>query len=999
MTSEDSVLLPGSKSKIPLTPEFKARFILDGLLGRGHMGLVIKATDLKAARAVALKFFTGAENDRMRQRFLLEGQLLQSIRHPNIVSLFEIGNVGRNLYMVFEYLGGGTLKDVMRAHMRLPPPEAVPIILDCLRGLGACHGYGVIHRDVKPENILFDSERRAKLADLGVAKDTAKALDLTQTGAIVGTPAYLSPEQATGDNVSVRSDLYSAGVVLYEMLTGHPPFVSENLYQILTMHCTTPPVSVRTLIAGVPQALSDLVDHLLAKNPDDRPESADAVIRRLEELELATTDRSLALSNYSCIRLPHRTELPPVPFESAPVARMLVADAELEPSGSYHRPSGTERRPPPPPVPATPAATAPGEAPRESELLRALGRSRRRRPAPATGTDVGRTLGHSMPRTRGAFTAAALSADGLVLATGTEDGIVRLWDALHGELLLELKSERLQSADSLAISADGRQLAAGGRHDQKGLVLLYDAVHDSAGEAEFDAPIRAVAFNAAADCITVRARDGRLIASGCRHREDREIVPAEPTPMPRFALAANATVIAIAGQDQIEIWDLSTFEKRTDVTVAPDGCAGVACSPDGKWVAVGLTSGGVKLFGASRVLRAADLCKGPASQLSVAANGTVAVHQPQGDTILWEPESDKRSMALWSSPPFVFAGDGKLFASVVDHGDIYIKDVGTMRRKSRIPGPRVIARISISPDGERVAALALDQRLAVWELDSGRELYSSRYPHRGSLPWSGTCCFLSDGRTLACPTADFTIRLIDVTTGQPCGQLDGHEYVIQGLALSPDGRTLASASLDRSVRLWDATRMKAKRELKLQGAAFESVFFSPQGDLVAAVDAGSRVCLWECRTGRLAAALQGPPGCFRDSGFSPDGQHLVAVEAGAILLVEIPGSPELRADEPIPEYRGTVFGREGEVAGVGPARTTMVYRAPGDASVTALAFSPDCTRVAIGLSDGLVQVGSFEHGRLSLTPGFRSAHESLALTRQQLVCGGAQLTVHRLKPD
>lgn len=257
-----------------LDPGFRARYQLDTLLGKGGMGVVYRALDLQASRPVAIKFMSGGlfEGDDTRRRFHNEAGALEGLRHPNLVEVLHSGETQGQPFIVFEFVQGRTLKELLRSQGALPVYRSLDILAGILQGLEVAHSRGIIHRDIKSENILLDPQGRPRVADFGIAKSDEAAQ--TRTGVIIGTPAYMAPEQATGKKLDPRADLYSTGVVLFEMLTGQLPFGEENSMTTMMAHINQPVPAPTFLVEGLPELLDDLVAGALAKAPEQRYPSA-----------------------------------------------------------------------------------------------------------------------------------------------------------------------------------------------------------------------------------------------------------------------------------------------------------------------------------------------------------------------------------------------------------------------------------------------------------------------------------------------------------------------------------------------------------------------------------------------------------------------------------------------------------------------------------------------------------------------------------------------------
>jgi serine/threonine protein kinase len=208
------------------------RYRLDELLGRSGMSEVWGATDIDLDRRVALKLLAPEADT---ARFEREARAFAALAHPNVTQLYDYGEDGGRPFMVLEYLPGGTLDDRLRSGP-LSDVEAFAIAGDIAAGLAHAHSRGVVHRDLKPSNVLFDEEGRAKLADFGIARMSAGEGTLTEAGTVLGTAAYISPEQAAGEPAMPASDVYSFGVILFRMLTGRPPFEADDPFELVALH-------------------------------------------------------------------------------------------------------------------------------------------------------------------------------------------------------------------------------------------------------------------------------------------------------------------------------------------------------------------------------------------------------------------------------------------------------------------------------------------------------------------------------------------------------------------------------------------------------------------------------------------------------------------------------------------------------------------------------------------------------------------------------------------
>ena len=265
-----------------LTGDFAERFEVSRELGRGGMAVVVLAHDRKLDRPVALKLLAPEISAAVgADRFIREIRVTARLVHPNIVPLFDSGKAGTRLYYVMPYIQGPTLRSHLGRFGPRPIDETVRILSDIAEALAYAHTMGIVHRDLKPENIFWSSDR-ALLADFGIASVAApNSTSMTAAGIIIGTLAYMSPEQASGAAVDGRSDLYSLGCVAYELLTGSPPFQREAAMALIAAHMSATVPPIRQQRGDIPESLAQAVERLLAKSPSDRPSSAASLLDQL----------------------------------------------------------------------------------------------------------------------------------------------------------------------------------------------------------------------------------------------------------------------------------------------------------------------------------------------------------------------------------------------------------------------------------------------------------------------------------------------------------------------------------------------------------------------------------------------------------------------------------------------------------------------------------------------------------------------------------------------
>jgi serine/threonine protein kinase len=302
------------------------RYELEELVGSGGMSSVYRAHDQLLERKVALKILHEryGEDDEYVERFRREARAVAQLSHPNVVTVIDRGEDDGRQFIVFEYIDGENLKQVVEREGPLPLDKVIELGLEIAQGLAFAHERGIVHRDVKPQNVLLNGDGKAKVTDFGIARTLDVEKGVTQTGTVLGTSDYIAPEQASGQVVSRETDVYSLGVVLFELLTGSVPFKGESFVAVALQHVNEPPPSVLERRPETPPRLAELVDRALAKDPDDRP-TMEELIAELEALQAGETGEA------TVVRPPrpkpaHRRGTP-LPLALAVLGALLLAVA------------------------------------------------------------------------------------------------------------------------------------------------------------------------------------------------------------------------------------------------------------------------------------------------------------------------------------------------------------------------------------------------------------------------------------------------------------------------------------------------------------------------------------------------------------------------------------------------------------------------------------------------------------------------------------------------
>ncbi len=322
------------------------RYQLLEQLGSGGMAEVFRARDLMLTRNVAIKIlrrdFSG--NEDFQNNFRQEARAAANLSHPNIVTVHDFGFAEEMLYIVMEYIPGKDLKQLIRERGRFPIDDAIPLIYQACAGIGYAHRAGIVHCDVKPHNMLVSSDGRLKVTDFGIARALSSIMPGEKADVVWGSPLYFAPEQAKGEGPSPASDVYSLGVVLYELLSGTPPFTAGSADELARLHISGRPVPIREYLPEIPTALEEITMKVLAKEPAARYRTADQLGRVLKTFG---TQRDVMMPRSQ-----------PVP-EAIPVVIAARLPAQERPSTPRPEPATTRyQTPEPAPQPDVEIASA-----------------------------------------------------------------------------------------------------------------------------------------------------------------------------------------------------------------------------------------------------------------------------------------------------------------------------------------------------------------------------------------------------------------------------------------------------------------------------------------------------------------------------------------------------------------------------------------------------------------------------------------------------------------
>ena len=322
-----------------VTPLLGKRYQLLQSVATGGMAIVYKAQDLWLERPVAIKILREdySSDAAFRQRFHHEAKAAANLVHPNIVTVFDFGLDGTSLFIVMEYVPGSDLKAIIKEHGPFKPEEALPLIIQACAGIGYAHRSGLVHCDIKPQNMLVTPDRRLKVTDFGIARALATISEDEQNEIVWGSPQYFSPEQAAGTAPSPASDVYSIGVILYEMLTGRLPFIASDALDLARMHREARPTPPHRLNPMIPRELEQILLKVLSKEPSARYRTADQLGRVLENFSqklIASPQSYSALPSKDQALIMAATQIPSKPLTQPTLGRSSLSRSVSQPVAS-----------------------------------------------------------------------------------------------------------------------------------------------------------------------------------------------------------------------------------------------------------------------------------------------------------------------------------------------------------------------------------------------------------------------------------------------------------------------------------------------------------------------------------------------------------------------------------------------------------------------------------------------------------------------------------------
>jgi WD40 repeat protein len=873
-----------------------------GVIGRGGMGVVLKGYDRPLNRFVAIKVLSPlrATSGAARQRFAREARAAAAVVHQHVIAIHQVDEFRGLPYLVMPYLSGPSLQRRIERDGSLSVLEVLRIGRQVALGLAAAHEQGLVHRDVKPANILLESDvERVTITDFGLAR-AIDDVSITQPGIIAGTPQYMSPEQSRGEAVDARSDLFSLGSVLYAMCTGSAPFRGDGTVPMLRKISDEEPRPMRELNPDVPPWLEAIVQKLHRKKPEERFQSASELAALLEEYLFHLQQPAL---------YPAPRRLPPTESAGSSRRSALVGAAVLAlliGSTLWWGISPPTHEGPSPNDPATLAdqsADEPQQQPQEEQPAAATASS------PAAAPQDGRLRFKrqplSIPATPEKVRMVSLSHDGRFLAVAHGDqvspafagtGSIYVWDLAQRQVAASFLETH--SVIGVALSQDGSYLAYGT------LEGVVKAVELASGREVLQSKAGpAVAFSPNGKWLAAASYPGEIHLWNTENWARQEVTFAgNPRNLLSVCFSPDSTKLAAGGGTfppqtlvgEASVWDVETGERVIAATKSA-AIMEIQFTPDGRHLVTACLDTNAdfwELSSGDRVHTFRDPESG-LNRVSVFPNGNIVATLGPGsgiklfDRAARQPHARLRIDGV-ATHALAISPDGRQIISGGADRLVRLWDAQTYEPIAVLqPGNddqtplSPILSVAAAPDGSIVAMGREDGSIVLRDAASGKYLRSLA-GHEDQV----TCLvFLPDARTLISGGYDNTIRFWDLQTGEAVRSLSGHSNWVMALALSPDASQLASGSYDRTVRVWDIKSGALAGEWLAHEASVRAVAFSADGTKLLSAGSDSVAKIWEIKTQKLLVACDGHKRPIRAAAFAPDGQTAAtASEDGRILL-------------------------------------------------------------------------------------------------------------------
>jgi len=962
----DELLAPRPSSPVSGAVTQFGDYVLEKEIAHGGMGVVYRARQLKLDRTVAIKLLLlgrYSSGDSIK-RFQREAQSIGALRHPGIVTVHEVGEYEGQHYIAMEYVDGPTLHGLLRAGP-LTARRAAEITRDVARAVHYAHQRGVLHRDIKPSNVLLDSSGLARITDFGLAKKLDGSTDLTMTAQMVGTPNYLSPEQAAGrrGEVSPASDVYSMGALLYELVTGRPPFLADSLQETLLRIRDTEPVSPRALNPALDRDIETICLKCLEKDPRRRYASADALAEDLERclrgepIQARPCPPAMRLWKWTCRKplvavLTAISILAIVAFvvgQTVMGFRLSRANQEVGATNTRLSASLYELR-----WRKADEAALSGE---RDEAIAWFSYFLRQNPTDSTA--AARLLSllssynfpvllHPPLRHESNPLGVEFNRTGDRLVSVTDGGIVRVWDVQSGKVETELINP---------VPVRLTAFALGGTNDQRVLTISAEpkARLWNLTQRQIAIEVNLGELGAYTPREVLTSRDGRLMAMNVDSNSvavleaDSEewVAPrlSEPDKIHGFALSEDGRQLATATRLGVQLWDVAGQRKLFAPVVLSAVPTRLQFSGNGQWL-VCSSWGKIEVISTVTGARERALSVEGVPKIGFVGNENLIRRQDNSHLALFDIRTNQDLGSAFGQPQIDWFGHpslAELLFSSKELDRLTMLDPATgephaapffhdgwirawrLHRSGKVATAAEDRTVRIwSVEMERAKPITVQVGGEVWDAQwspSGERILSVSLMggHSEIRLWDGQngvpvtppktnagnihfAQWSPDGSRFA--TASQAARLWNGETAEPISPPLHHDLAVIDCTFSPDGTVLATGSDDPTVRLWDGRTGKALGAPLLHSASPLKLRFNRDGRRLASACRDGTIQIWSVPDGKLVVGPLHHDGTCWVAGFSPDDRLLVSASAdGTARLWDAstgePVLPPLRHEGPV----------------------------------------------------------------------------------------------------
>jgi len=896
------------------------------VIGTGGMGIVYMARQIDLQRTVALKMLRGIAqiDSEYRERLKAEAETVAKLQHPNIIQVFEIGSIEPQAgeqhpspFISFEFVDGGNL--LQRTEAPQAPAYAAQIIEKVARAVHAAHRLGVIHRDLKPANVLLTREGEPKVADFGLAKSFGDELDsagrfLTRAGVVMGTPAYMAPEQAAGDILSPAIDIYALGVILYELLTAGVPFQGTSPVETMYLVRDQEPVSPRQLQPKLPRDLETICLKCLQKQIHNRYQSAEALA---DDLARWREGRPIQARPVGLVERTARAARRNPAIAALSALVVLVTFAGI--SGVLWKWQEALAH-----ASAADQATIKAkEAAAEAEL--------------ATQAERWERYRSNIVAAANAFQSNNVVAARQALESAPEKH--RGWEWHYYYQQLDGSSQTLRWPDAVfsgaQFSQDGNKVCV---HTYGGQRRIWDLLQRKELRTY---PPKELPFS------LKFSPDGMMIATTGPENSYvlRDIATAQVTVLPghEFGVADgtfsndSSHIMTLSKNGTFRRWDTTTGKLLRSVPF--DGRAtngGVLC-PDGEHALMD--------FVMPKAIKLWNINTGTIVPLhGEKYDNYSSTFNTRGDQVLTIEAFPNNNFQTWTVP------EGKPIATFKGHAN-------------------ELKAIKYNPTNTLIASASIDQTARIWDASNGKSLAILR-EHKG---WVNDLAFNSDGERLVTASQDQTLRLWRVADGAPLAVLRGHTGEVQSVAYGDKGRFIVSSASDGTVRLWDPKQVERSGVIRGHKKFVYGVAFHPDNERVASASWDGTVRLWNATSGdEIWSRSHGDQRIVSYVAFHPGGKLLASfgrneknnTGGGVVCLRNADTGDEVHRWDVAADWRDSrlTFSPNGELIAIGSKdggvriwkisdnSQVAVLRA-AEAAIRDVAISPNGRWLAVGYED------------------------------------------------